>query len=48
MDCYEILLEWIQSEQDKFTDDDMKHSELVAYTTLELVKRKIKELNEKS
>jgi hypothetical protein len=45
MDCYQILLDWIESEQDKFTDDDMQHSELVAYTTLELVKRKIIELS---
>ena len=45
MDCYQTLLDWIESEQDKFTDDDMKHSELVAYTTLELVKRKIIDLS---
>ena len=48
MDCYQILLEWIESEQDKFPDADMQYSELVAYSTLELVKQKITELNEKS
>jgi len=44
MECYEILLEWIDEEQNKFPDDDFEISQLVAYSTLELVKRKIIEL----
>ena len=41
MSCYEKLLDWIDEEQNKFPDDDLEISQLVAYSTLELVKRKI-------
>jgi hypothetical protein len=44
MSCYNELLEWIDEEQNKFPDDDLEISQLVAYSTLELVKRKIIEL----
>ncbi len=44
MSCYEKLLEWVEDEQNKFSDDDFEISQLVAYSTLELVKRKIIEL----
>jgi hypothetical protein len=44
MECYEKLLEWVEEEQNKFPDDDLEISQLVAYSTLELVKRKIIEL----
>ena len=44
MSCYEKLLEWVEGEQNKFSDDDFEISQLVAYSTLELVKRKIIEL----
>lgn len=44
MECYKILLEWLDEEQNKFPDDDLEISQLVAYSTLELVKRKIIEL----
>ena len=44
MNCYEKLLEWVEDEQNKFPDDDLEISQLVAYSTLELVKRKIIEL----
>jgi len=46
MNCYEKLLEWIEEEQNKFPDDDLEISQLVAYSTLELVKRKIIELKD--
>lgn len=44
MSCYEKLLDWIDEEQNKFPNDDLEISQLVAYSTLELVKRKIIEL----
>ena len=44
MSCYDELLEWLDEEQNKFPDDDLEISQLVAYSTLELVKRKIIEL----
>ena len=44
MECYEKLLEWVEEEQNKFPDEDFEISQLVAYSTLELVKRKIMEL----
>ena len=44
MECYEKLLEWVEEEQNKFPDSDFEISQLVAYSTLELVKRKIMEL----
>ena len=44
MECYEKLLEWVEEEQNKFPDIDFEISQLVAYSTLELVKRKIMEL----
>jgi len=46
MNCYEKLLEWVEEEQNKFPDDDLEISQLVAYSTLELVKRKIMELKD--
>ena len=44
MECYEKLLKWVEEEQNKFPDGDFEISQLVAYSTLELVKRKIIEL----
>jgi len=46
MSHYKELLNWIESEQEKFPDEDIKNAEMVAYATLELVKRKIMELRE--
>ena len=46
MECYEKLLEWVEEEQNKFPDGDFEISQLVAYSTLELVKRKIIELKD--
>jgi hypothetical protein len=46
MSHYKELLNWIESEQEKFPDEDIQNAEMVAYATLELVKRKIMELLE--
>jgi hypothetical protein len=46
MECYEKLLEWVEEEQNKFPDSDFEISQLVAFSTLELVKRKIIELKD--
>jgi hypothetical protein len=46
MSHYKELLNWIESEQEKFPDEDIQNAEMVAYATLELVKRKIMELEE--
>ena len=46
MSHYQELLEWIEQEQEKFPDEDIQNAEMVAYATLELVKRKIMELQE--
>ena len=46
MECYEKLLEWVEEEQNKFPDEDFEISQLVAFSTLELVKRNIIELKD--
>jgi hypothetical protein len=46
MSHYKELLNWIELEQEKFPDEDIQNAEMVAYATLELVKRKIMELQE--